>query len=149
MKLKLREMNTNNNVIEFEGLKLKVKDFRFKNQNEMNNFFNKALIESSFKFIRLQDQMFMEKMHVIFSWIMISRILAFGFFIPALLGILSGAPQWFGLSMVFISISFFLRTKVLSRKLDNIAISRIFFNGMAENADSLEQVRQDLINGDK
>jgi hypothetical protein len=147
MKLKLKEMNTD--IIEFEGFKLKVKDFRFKSRDEMNKFFNEALIESPFKFVRLQDQMFIEKMHVVFSWLMISRILAFGLFVPAIIGLLLNAPQWFGISMVFASIFFFLRSKWLSKVLDNVATGRIFFNEMAENTDSLEEVRQELINEQK
>jgi hypothetical protein len=148
MKLKLKEMRTNG-VIEFEGFKFKVKDFRFKSQNELNKFFNEALIESPFKFIRLQDQMFIEKMHVVFSWMMISKILAFGLFVPAIIGLIYNAPQWFGISIVFASIFFFLRSKWLSKVLDRIAIGRTFFNEMAENTDSLEEVRQELINENK
>ncbi len=149
MKLELKEMNTDD-IIEFEGFKLKIKDFRFKTRDEMNKFFNEALIESPFKFIRLQDQMFVEKMHVIFSWMMISKVLAFALFVPAFIGILLSAPQWFVFSIVFASIFFFLRSKRLSKRLNNIATGRMFFNQMAENdLDSLEQVRQELINEQK
>lgn len=147
MKLKLREMNS---IIEFEGFKLKVKDFHFKSRNEMNKFFDKALIESPFKFIRLQDQLFVEKMHVIFSWMMISRILAFGLFIPALIAILYNAPDWLGTSTVFVSIFFFLRSKSLSKRLDNIAGARTLFKELADNGmDALEETRQELINEQK
>lgn len=149
MKLKLKEMNTDN-IVEFEGFKLKVKDFRFKSRDEMNKFFNEALIESPFKFIRLQNQMFIEKMHVVFSWMMISKILSYALFIPAIVGIYYNAPQWFGISMVSIAVFFFLRGKWLSKVLDHIATGRIFFNEMANNdPESLEQVRQELINESK
>jgi len=149
MKLKLKEMNTDN-IIEFEGFKLKVKDFRFKSRDEMNKFFNEALIESPFKFIRLQNQMFIEKMHVVFSWMMISKILSYALFIPAIVGIYYKAPQWFGISMVLMAVFFFLRSKWLSKILDHIATGRIFFNEIANNdMDSLEQVRQELINESK
>jgi len=144
MKLKLREMNTNN-VIEFEGFKFKMKNFRFKNAKEMNNFFNEVLIESPFKFINLNDQMLIEKMHVSFSWMMISRILSFALFIPALIAVYNQAPQWVGVSIVFLSIFCFIRSKWLSRKLDGIASARIFFSGMSEDLTYLEEVRQELI----
>jgi hypothetical protein len=145
MKLKLKEMRTNN-IVEFEGFKLKVKDFHFKNRKEMNKFFNEALIESPFKFVRLQDQMFIEKMHVIFSWMMISRILAFGLFVPAIIGLLAHAPQWLGISIILASTFFFLRSKWLSKILDRIAVGRSFFKVMAEDGmNSLEEVRQELI----
>ncbi|HOG74190.1 MAG TPA: hypothetical protein PLP47_04600, partial [Methanofastidiosum sp.] len=65
MKLKLKEMAT---IMEFEGLKFKRTDFRFSNRQEMDKFFNEALIESPLKFIRLNDQMYVEKIHVNFSW---------------------------------------------------------------------------------
>lgn len=147
MKLKLKEMN---GIIEFKGFKLKIKDFHFKNRNELNDFFNKALIESPFKFIRLQDQLFIEKMHVIFSWMMVSRILAFTLFIPALIGMAYNAPQWLGISIIFTSIFFFLRSKWLSKRLDNIAFARTLFKEMADSGmDSLEQARQELIDEQK
>jgi hypothetical protein len=147
MKLKLKGMN---NIIEFEGFKLKATDFRFKSRKEMNKFFNEALIESPIKFIRLQNQLFLEKMHVLFSWMMISKILSFALFVPALIAIYYQAPKWVGISIVCLSIFFFLRTKYLSRRLDNIAGAKVFFNEMAENdMDSLEHVRQELINENK
>lgn len=149
MKLKLKETKMNN-IIEFEGLKLKKTEFCFKSMKEMNKFFNEALIESPLKFVRLNNQMFLEKMHVALSWMQISKILSFVLFVPALAGILYNAPQWFGISMVAISIFFFLRSKWLSKRLDRLAGSRIFFNQMAENdLDSLEEVRQELINENK
>lgn len=148
MKLKLGEMNS---IVEFEGFKLKVKDFHFKSRKEMNKFFDKALIESPFKFIRLQDQLFIEKMHVIFSWMMISRILAFGLLIPAFVcTVYNVVPQWLGILIVFASIFFFLRSKWLSRRLDNIAFARTLFKDLADNSmDSLEETRQELINEQK
>lgn len=138
-------------IIEFKGLKLKVKDFRFKSHNEMNKFFNKALIESPFKFVRLQDQLFIEKMHVTFSWMMVSRILAFALLIPAFVGIVYNiSPQWLGISIVFVSIFFFLRSKWLKKRLDNIAFARVLFKEIADGGmDSLEEVRQELINEQK
>ena len=139
-----------NSIIEFEGFKLKVKDFHFKSRNEMNRFFDKALIESPFQFIRLQDQLFIEKMHVTFSWMMISKILAFALFIPAIFGMAYNAPQWFGISIIFTSIFFFLRSKWLSKRLNNIAFARTLFKEIADNdMTSLEQVRQELINEQK
>jgi len=144
MKLKLREMNTEN-AIEFEGFKFKMKNFRFKNAAEMNKFFNEALIESPFKFLNLNDQMIIEKMHVSFSWMMINKILSYALFVPAFLGVYYQAPQWFGFSMVGASIFCFLRSKLLSRKLDRIASARIFFKGMSEDLTYLEEVRQELI----
>lgn len=147
MKLKLKDMT---DILEFEGLKLKKTEFRFRNNKEMNKFFNEALIESPLKFVRLNNQMFLEKMHVALSWMQISKFLSFGLFIPALMGILYNAPQWFGISMVVFSIFFFLRSKWLSKRLDRLAIGRTFFNQMAENdLDSLEEVRQELINENK
>jgi hypothetical protein len=136
--------------MEFKGFKLKLKDFHFKNHKEMNKFFDKALIESPFKFIRLQDQLFIEKMHVAFSWMMISRILAFALSIPVIIGVIYNTPQWFGLLMVFISIFFFLRSKSLSKKLNDIAFVRNLFKDMSDTSmDSLEEVRQELINKEK
>jgi hypothetical protein len=147
MKLKLKEMT---DILEFEGLKLKKTEFHFRNNKEMNKFFNEALIESPIKFVRLNNQMFLEKMHVALSWMQISKILSFALFIPAIAGILYNAPQWFGISMVGISVFFFLRSKWLSKRLDRLAIGRTFFNQMAENdLDSLEEVRQELINENK
>jgi hypothetical protein len=147
MKLKLKGMES---IIEFRGFKLKATDFRFKSRDEMNKFFNEALIESPLKFIRLQNQLFLEKMHVVFSWMMISKILSFALFVPALIAVYYQVPKWVGISIVFSSIFFFLRAKYLSRRLDNIAGAKIFFNEMAENdMDSLEHVRQELINENK
>jgi len=114
MKLKLREMTE---VLEFDGLKLKKTEFRFISNKEINKFFNESLIESPLKFVRLNNQMFLEKMHVSLSWMQISKILSFALFIPAIAGILYNAPQWFGISMVCISVFFFLRSKWLSKRL--------------------------------
>jgi hypothetical protein len=147
MKLKLKDMT---DILEFEGLKLKKTEFRFKNNKEMNKFFNEALIESPLKFVRLNNQMFLEKMHVALSWMQISKILSFALFIPAVAGILYNAPQWFGISMVATAIFFFLRSKWLSKRLDRLAVGRVFFNQMAEyDLESLEEVRQELINENK
>lgn len=148
MKLKLKEMNTDN-ILVFEGFKLKMKNFRFKNANEMNNFFNEALIESPFKFLRLNDEMIIERMHVSFSWMMVNKILAFALLVPAFLGVYYQAPQWFGMSFLGSSVLCFLKSKWLSRKLDGIASARIFFKGMSEDLTYLEEVRQELINKKK
>ena len=144
MKLKLKEMAT---IMEFEGLKFKRTDFRFSNRQEMDKFFNEALIESPLKFIRLNDQMYVEKIHISFSWMLLMRFMTWVAFVPAFVGIYYGAPQWFGFACVGISLFSFFRTKGLQRRLNSLVAGRNFFKEMAENdMSSLEEVREELIN---
>ena len=136
-------------IIEFEGFKFKKTNFRFKSTKDMNRFFNQALIESPIKFVRLNEQMFLEKMHVAFSWMMLSKFLAFALFVPALIAVYYNAPQWIGLSIVGLSLFFFMRKNMLSKRLHNLAAGQALIDSLAEDRDSLEEVRQELIKENK
>lgn len=132
-------------IISFDGFKLKPSQFKFKNKKEKYKFFDEALIESSQNFIRLSDEMLLEKMHISFSWYMLTRILSYSiialnfiliFFLPTI--ITSGIA---GLSILLFIISI-----IFSKKLDNFAFGRNFNKAFNEDDTVIETIRQNLIN---
>lgn len=129
----------------FEGWKFKSKEFAFKNKVSRNKFFDKALIESPIKFFRLNDQMLVEKMHIAYSWLFLFRTSAYVLLVPALIGTLLRAPHWMNISIVILSMIFMLRSRMLTKRMGKIALTREFFNAMEEATDIVEEVRKKLI----
>lgn len=137
------------NVIEFDGLKIRMERFRFRNTKEMNKFFDEALIESSNKFCNLNDQMIAEKMHVYFSWMTIYKFLSFVFLFLVFISIYYDASQWVGFLIMGISIWCFIRSRLLLVKLNKMLLTREFFKCMAEDITCLDDARQELIDKKK
>lgn len=144
MRLMMKQSNMPD-IISFEGFKFQKTEFIFKNKKQMNKFFDAALIESTQKFIRLNDQMLLEKMHVLFSWYMLLKVSAYVFISLAIIFFQSPVLYFFGIS----SIILFIVSLILSKKLNNTAFSRTFINAINQNSDSLEAFRETLINKTK
>jgi hypothetical protein len=133
--------------MELEGLKFKIRDFYFINRKEMDIFFNKALIDSPFKFIRLTNQMLEEKIHVNFSWMILMKFFSFSLLVPPFIGYFYEASQLFGFFFIGSSVFCFFTYKYFHIKVNNLLIGKSFFNLMAKNdLSSLEEVREELIN---
>ena len=147
MKLKTRDMRTDS-ILEFEGLKFKNTEFNFRNNKEMNKFFDKVLIDSPLRFANLTDQMIVENMHIAFSKKMVTKIGSFVLLSIALIAIFIGASVLIGSAIVGLSVISFILNKRFEKTLNNLNFSRGMFEAMAES-DVLEEVRQDLINNKK
>lgn len=131
-------------LVSFEGFKFKKTEFRFKNKKDMNKFFDDALIESTHKFIRLTDKMTLERMHIIFSWYMLLKIMAYSFVALSFITLFFNTPiLYFIAGSSLLSLLF---SAILSKRLDKMAFGRNFFNEIANNTDSIENIRQELIN---
>lgn len=136
---------TPTNKLMFEGWKFKSKDFAFKDTDSRNNFFDNALIESPIKFFRLNDKMLIERMHITYSWLFLFRALAYALLIPALILGIFNFPIWISISIMALSMLFKLRSKMLVKKMEKIALTREFFNNIQEASDIIEEVRKKLI----
>jgi hypothetical protein len=135
------------NILTFEGFKFRRTNFRFRNKKAMNSFFNEALIESPVKFLNLIDARTLEKMHILFSWMMIHRIAVYIWLILSFFSIYYHASNKIVIGIVVMALFSFIISKVLSKNLDNAAFGRSFFTSMGENDnfEFLEEVRQELI----
>lgn len=132
--------------MEFNGLKLIKTNFRFSSKKEMNEFFDNALIESPIKFLHLVDQRFLEKIHVNFSWMVLTKFLVLLALSPAIIGIFYHASRGFGFFWVGLSFGSLLISKKLCKRLFNLIKGREDFNLIHSNDMSyLEAIREELI----
>lgn len=136
-----------NSAMEFEGFKFFKKEFKFKSKEEYNQYFNNALIESPFQFIRLSKEEFNEKMHIALSWMAAFRIASWVLMVMAPLGMLSKFGMVFGFATIGLSAISMLASNVAKGKLENLALGKSFSIQMYEmnNYENLEEVRQELI----
>jgi hypothetical protein len=136
--------------LEFEGIKLRKKDFCFKSKQSMNNFFDDALIESTIKFKNLMDQLATEEIHVFFSRYLVFKIAGFILMAFAFLGTFAFS-HGFGMILGSISLFFmiwsFLSHRTAKKLIIALKFSHDIFN--MEDGKYIEEVRKELIKAKK
>ena len=136
-----------NLAMEFEGLKLRSKAFKFASKKKYNQIFNDALIDSPLQFIRLSKQEFDEKIHIAFSWMILTKVLSWFLMGVSAILILAHVPWMLSLALVVFSFSGMIASKLFSSKVSDLALGKSFVIGAYEmnNYENLEEVRQELI----
>jgi hypothetical protein len=136
-----------NLAMEFYGFKFFKKEFKFKSKKEYNQYFNNALIESPFQFIRLSKEEFNEKIHIALSWMAALRIASWALMGMAALGIFCKLGMTFGFVSIGLSVISMLVSNISKGRVENLALGKSFSIQMYEmnNYENLEEVRQELI----
>jgi len=126
------------NSIEFRGLKFKT-SFNFKNRIERGKYFNNLLIENINLFKEKQKEYFIEKLHVIFSYFITFKFLAFGILLAALL-----SPMY-NIMIAYIALVSFITSLILNKKFKKDLFKYDFAMSMNEMPEFIEILRDDLI----
>jgi hypothetical protein len=136
-----------NLAMEFEGLKLRTKSFKFSSKKKYNDFFNDALIDSPLQFIRLSKQEFDEKIHIAFSWMILTKVISWFLIGLSAILILAHVPWMLSLALVVFSFISMFASKIFNTKVEDLALGKSFVIGAYEmnNYENLEEVRQELI----
>lgn len=136
-----------NLATEFEGLKLKRKAFKFSSKKAYNQAFNDALMNSPLQFIRLSKQEFDEKIHIAFSWMILTKGLAYLLMSISVIFLLAHVSWMLSLAALVLSFSGMIASKLLGGKVEDLAFGKSFVIEMYEmnNYENLKEVRQELI----
>ena len=136
-----------NLAMEFEGLKFKKESFKFSSKKKYNDFFNDALIDSPLQFIRASKDEFDEKIHIAFSWMILTKIVSWALLGITAILILAHAGWVFPLVSVGLSFISMFSSKRLNSKVEDLALGKSFVIQMYEmnNYENLEEVRRELI----
>ena len=100
--------------IEFGGLKTST-SFNFKNKKAEGKYWDYVLIESALRFKNEFSKFLREKLHVIFSWHIIFKILSIIMLIPLWIAFINGnlfigmADSFLALSFGFISLIYYFK----------------------------------------
>jgi len=137
--------------MEFTGFKFRKSEFKFKNRKEYNKYFDNALIESPFKFVRASKAEFNEKIHIALSWMEITKIVAWVLLGVSILSSLVSLGTIFGISMIGLGFISMGLSKFFKNKVEDLAIGKSFCIQMYEmnNFENLEEIREDLIKESK
>ena len=133
--------------MEFTGLKFKKSEFKFKNQKEYNQYFDNALIESPFQFIRISKAEFNENIHIALSWMEITKIIAWVLLGASVISFIASLGSIIGISMIALGFILMEISKFFKIRTDNLAMGKAFCIQMYEmnNFENLEEIRKDLI----
>lgn len=129
-------------MIEFNGLKFKA-SFDFKNNKSKETYFNKVLIDSLCKYRNELKKYLFEKLHIIFSYFIVFRVISWIF-----LGIAVISPT-IKLILAIIATLSFIISLILHRKVKNYMVGCKLAISISEMDEIMEEVREDLINENK
>lgn len=140
-----------NSEMQFKGFKFRKSEFKFKNKKEYNKYFDNALIESPFQFIRISKAEFNEMIHIALSWMEITKIISWILLGTSILSTVSNLGINFGLSMIVLGLASMALSKLYKNKTEDLALGKSFCIQMYEmnNFENLESVREDLIKENK
>lgn len=135
-------------TMEFDKIKLFKTDYRFKNEEASDKFFDDALMKSTAIYMKDLERSMDEKIHVSFSRQVIIKLAAYTFLALAFFAIATSAT-FFGAAVLGLSFLSMLLSKLLKSKTDDLAMAKNFTLGMlySDNLKALEGIRKDLIEG--
>jgi hypothetical protein len=125
-------------TIQFQGFRFK-NSFNFKNAKAKSKYFEGLLIESVDKFREKQKQYFSERLHVVFTYMMLFKVWAYTDLIIAIL--FPGVR----LAMAIVAITMFLIHLILNKKFKRDLFRFEFTIYMNESNEFLEFLREDAM----
>ena len=132
--------------MEFTGIKLTKSEFKFKSKEEYQKYFNDALIESPFQFVRISKAEFNENIHIALSWSEITKIISWTLLGVSLIVSLLSVGLIFNISVIALGFLSLGISKLFKNKAKDLSMGKAFCIEMYEsnNFENLEEVREDL-----
>jgi len=126
------------------------KEFKFKNEKELNDYFNKSLIQGVTSFLNTTRREYAERLHIYFSWMELTKYISYVLLIFVFLSFLIKASLLITLITLISSVLFHIASIIIKNVIDDLQFGISFVMSILEKDDPyLEEERQKLIEKNK